>query len=782
MAFYDNMELLKAAFPDVWKKVLEIEKTLDKNLVRVVTGKAANINLKVGKQYIHDNKNPIQEAKKIIEKQNNVREHSDILFYGLGLGYHINAFVEQYPNTAFAIYEPVPEVFYQFLYHADLHQLPLHLIKSISIEGQPEDAVNFCSSFVSRISNAALTIDLPAYKNIFPAKYQNFYAQFEKFIGERRLSLAIDSQFEKRWTINSTKNFIQIINSPNILLEKQGSLKNKPALLVASGPSLEEEIENLKQIKENGLAYIFSVGTALNALIQHEIHPHGACTYDPTENNQIICKEALKKGIKSIPLIFGSTVGYESLGKYPGPKVHMLISQDTLAAFYLKPVRDEGNGSIHDASTIAVIALQLLCNLGFNPIILVGQNLAYRGRMNYAAGSTFHPIEVSQPELDNVVLVKDVYGNTVPSNESYIRMRQQLETYLSHYKDLDVINTTKHGAHIEGTRFQSLEELIKDQLHNRVVEDNWLESGECSYDMEFLIQQSRIMKGAHEKIREVLEACKRDLDIINELADCRDPIRINQSYEQFNLSMDELRNNQFFTTFITPMTRVELEILILNVPGISAESEPVLKAKMMEKEFRSYLLNCEKDIDSISPLFQEMTQSIQDLYTMKKIQKKAALIKALLIDCDGILTDEEVYYSASGDELKKFNLKDRKGILCLHNKGIQIMLINPEANPAIDNAAEKLGIKTVYSGIDDKKQIIATVLKETSLNNTEIACIFNDMTDPNLFQELGLSFAVKDASQNLRGEVDYVLAVNGGQGAIMEIAELIIAEKAIVQK
>jgi len=609
----------------------------------------------------------------------------------------------------------------------------------------------------------------------------NPYTEFENQINERRDSLATVAESQKRWTINSIKNFIQVLNSPNILLGKTGCFTNKPAILVASGPSLEEEVNNLKTIVDKGLAYVFSVGTAINTLIQNEIYPHAACTYDPTEENQIVCKAVLEKGIKTIPLIFGSTVGYETVEKYPGPKLHMLINQDSLAAFYLKADHQGRVESINDATTIAVITLQLLAKLGFNPIVLVGQNLAYRDGKHYALGSTFHPIEAGEQELTKAILVKDVYGNEAASSHTFVRMKQQFEDYLSHYKDRDVINT-QYGAHIDGTRFQSLEEVIKSQLQDRVVEDNWLESGEYSYDMEYLIKQSKSMDNAYQKVPELLEKCKLDLENISALRDSGDPIRIGQSYDQFNISMDKLRNNQFVTTFITPMNRVELELLMLTVPSISAERDPIIKAQMMEKEFRSYLSKCEQDINSISTPFQEMSQSIQRMYTIYTIRKKFAHIKILLIDCDGILTDGAIYYSASGDEMRRFNFKDRTGIHYLQEKGIQTLLINPEGSPLIGIAARKMGIKTIYSTRQNKKSILSTVLEQYNLECREIASLVNDMTDLELLKQAGLSFAVGNASKTLQNEVDYVLAVNGGQGAIMEIVELLRGKNNIVQK
>ncbi|MDD3363415.1 MAG: DUF115 domain-containing protein [Syntrophomonas sp.] len=771
MGFIENMEILRELFPDTWKKISEIEDKLDKDLVRTIPTKDGSSIFKVGKQFIHDKKAPHSEAENMIIQFKNIKDHSDILFYGLGMGYHINAFVEQYPGTSFSIYEPAPEVFYQFLCHADLKQMPLHLLKNIYIETRPEDPNIFCGRYVRNISNSVLVIELPAYRSIFPEKHKNFFAEFEKQINERRISVATNSTFQKRWTINSIRNFIQVLKSPNIMIEKKAYFNNKPAILVAAGPSLEEEIENLRTIKKNGLAYIFSVGTAINSLIQRQVYPHAACTYDPSEENQIFCKEVLEKNINSIPLIFGSTVGYETLEKYPGPKSHMLISQDSLAAFYLNAGNHENVDSVNDATTIAVITLQLLYKLGFNPIILVGQNLAYRDGKNYTSGSTYPAQEAIQQEMNNAVLVKDVYGNEVPSNHNYIRMKQQLEIYISHYKDLDIINTTQYGAHIEGTRFETLDTIINAQLHNRVVEDEWLESEKLSYDMEYLIKQNRIMNDAHQKVIQLLEICKLDLDNICQLSDSGNVNLIGRSYEQFNLSMDELRNNQFFITFITPMNRVELEFLILTVSDISRETDPILKAKLMEKHFRPFLLNCEQDILLISPFFKEMNQSIQDIYKLCMVRQKAARTKILLVDSDGVLTDGNIYYSASGDEIRKFHYKDRIGIDLLKAKGFIILIINQESNPVIKTAAEKLGIHPINS--EDKTGIIAEVAKEYALDHSEIACVFNDMCDLESFKQVGLSFAVQNAAQDLHNAVDYVLAVNGGQGAMLEIAKLL---------
>lgn len=773
MTLQINLDILKNSFPEAWQKITELETTLDKNLVKVVTNKKEVPILQVGQVNIHDRKNPRQEAKNFIDQFKNIPEHSDILFYGIGLGYHIRAYAEKYPDKSFSIYEPIPEVFYQFLCNTDLKQFPLHLVKNIHLESSQDDPDRFCSHLVKRVKKSILIIDLPAYHSIFPQKHQAFFSQFAIHLDERRIALSPYVTFQKRWSTNTIKNFTHVLNNPNILLEKKNCFVNKAAILVASGPSLEEEIENLKEIKQKGLAYIFSVGTAINALVSRDIYPHAACTYDPSEENQIVCREVLEKDIKSIPLIFGSTAGYETVEKYPGPKMHMLISQDALAAFYLKPQVSDSLDFITDASSIAVITLQLLYKLGFNPIILVGQNLAYMDGKNYTTGSTYPSHEASQMHLKSATLVKDVNGNDVPSSESYIRIRLQIENYLRHYQDVNVINTTKNGAYIEGTKFLPLDEVMKQYLLFPVVDEDCWRLSSQGYDLDYLFEQNNNMNIACAQVTELLEKCKLDLDNIVLLAPSGDAVNIEESYNRFNISMENLRENPFFANLITPMSRVQLEFLLQVIPEISQERNPQRKAQMMEKEFRPYLAVCEQDIHSVIPLYQELNQKMYQFNKVYSIRKKADHTKILLLFCDGILTDGSIYISASGEELKRFNYKDHTGISILKEKGIQTLLINLEASDLINQMAWKLGMDTI---ITNKKEIVDTVLAKHSLNTSEIACICSDPGDWELFGNVGLSFAMKDASFEVQQKVDFVLTAKGGQGVLWEIANLLTKE------
>src|SRR5690606_20679404 len=134
-------------------------------------------------------------------------------------------------------------------------------------------------------------------------------------------------------------------------------------------------------------------------LIHHDIYPDAATTYDPSARNQIVFEKVKEKDIADIPMIFGSSVGYETLIDYPGKKYHMITSQDTVSNYYLKNKNEDSIYIVQDAPSIAVVTVQLLYELGFNPIILVGQNLAYKGKKRHSEGVHYSK-DVTDDEME----------------------------------------------------------------------------------------------------------------------------------------------------------------------------------------------------------------------------------------------------------------------------------------------------------------------------------------------------------------------------------------------
>lgn len=615
MILVDNINILRNRYPRIWDKIKDYEKNLDSNYIKVEETKKGFKTLSINKDgknvYMHSKYNPFREAETIVDEYENIEDGTNVIFYGVGLGYHIDAFLEKYPNVNYYIYEPIPEVLYAYLSNKSLKELPSKNLMDMMVGLDGQEISTFLSRFIDKNRSDVQIVELPIHKQIFPDEYERFLELFKDMIKNKRSGIHTDYAFQKRWILNSMKNFGDVLSTPNIIMEKKGQFKDKPAILVAAGPSLNEEIENIRYVKENGLAYIFSVGSAINTLIYHDICPDAACTYDPTENNQKVFAKVKESGIKDIPMIFGSSVGYETLIDYPGEKYHMITSQDTVSNYFLKTEESDKLEIVLDAPSIAVVTLQLLYTLGFGPIILVGQNLAYRGKERHSEG-VYYSSEVTEQEMKNGIWVKDVYGNEVLTNEGFNRMRGQMELYIKEFPNLEVINTTKGGANIEGTTFMELEEVMDKYLKEKVVIDNWLEGNKTKYNREYLKAQFENMDKAYEETKKLIKDYYSALDKILTLVKNKNFNQAEKMYVKLDEVTTKMENNDFFKVFILPMNRVNYKVLADSIDSLNAEKNPLIKGLRIVDSFRGFIELCNRDIQMIESIYEEMKERMNE--------------------------------------------------------------------------------------------------------------------------------------------------------------------------
>jgi 3-deoxy-D-manno-octulosonate 8-phosphate phosphatase (KDO 8-P phosphatase) len=153
-------------------------------------------------------------------------------------------------------------------------------------------------------------------------------------------------------------------------------------------------------------------------------------------------------------------------------------------------------------------------------------------------------------------------------------------------------------------------------------------------------------------------------------------------------------------------------------------------------------------------------------------------IKLLITDCDGVLTDNGVYYSAEGEVMKRFSIRDGMGVERLRNLvQVETAIMTGERSGSVLKRAEKLKLQYVYLGIKDKKQKLEEVLEETKLSPQEIAYIGDDTNDLEIMQMVGFSATPGDATPFTKEAADYICKELGGNGAFREFAELIIFAK-----
>lgn len=163
----------------------------------------------------------------------------------------------------------------------------------------------------------------------------------------------------------------------------------------------------------------------------------------------------------------------------------------------------------------------------------------------------------------------------------------------------------------------------------------------------------------------------------------------------------------------------------------------------------------------------------------KTLFQRASLIKLLITDCDGVLTDGGVYYSAVGEAFKRFNIRDGMGIERLREiAGTDVVIISGEQSPALKQRAAKLAISDLFLGIKNKKPVAITLAESRGYKLNQIAYIGDDVNDLPLLSIVGFAACPKDAFQQVKSICHYVCASKGGHGAFREVAEILLAAQA----
>lgn len=149
-------------------------------------------------------------------------------------------------------------------------------------------------------------------------------------------------------------------------------------------------------------------------------------------------------------------------------------------------------------------------------------------------------------------------------------------------------------------------------------------------------------------------------------------------------------------------------------------------------------------------------------------------IRLFATDVDGVLTDAGMYYSESGDELKKFNTRDGMGIKLLQRIGVITAIVTQERTKLVARRAEKLAIPELHQGVMDKLSLVREMAARHGLMLEQVAYIGDDVNDLETLKLVGFSGAPADAMPQVKSVVDYVCAKKGGEGAVREMIELIL--------
>lgn len=159
------------------------------------------------------------------------------------------------------------------------------------------------------------------------------------------------------------------------------------------------------------------------------------------------------------------------------------------------------------------------------------------------------------------------------------------------------------------------------------------------------------------------------------------------------------------------------------------------------------------------------------------LRRRAAEIKLLIMDVDGVLTDGRIFIRDNGEEIKAFHTLDGHGIKMLHQCGVQTAIITGRDAPSVAVRAKQLGIRHYFKGISDKRAAYAQLREAAGVTEHECAYIGDDVVDLPVMVRCGLPAAVPEAHEWVLQHAAYITRRPAGAGAVRELCEVIMQAK-----
>jgi 3-deoxy-D-manno-octulosonate 8-phosphate phosphatase (KDO 8-P phosphatase) len=166
---------------------------------------------------------------------------------------------------------------------------------------------------------------------------------------------------------------------------------------------------------------------------------------------------------------------------------------------------------------------------------------------------------------------------------------------------------------------------------------------------------------------------------------------------------------------------------------------------------------------------------------MQDIMEKAAHIRLVIFDVDGVLTDGSLYIGDDGQEYKAFNSLDGHGMKMLHDSGVHIGIITGRSSEVVRIRMESLGIDHVYQGQREKLPAYQDLKQKLGLEDAQVAYVGDDVVDLPVMSRVGLAVAVQDAHSFTKQHAHWITPTEGGHGAGREVCELIMSAQGKLQ-
>lgn len=614
-----NLDLLIKLYPNIYK-ILDCEQeNID---VKVNNSKDGNKSLIIKKDnrklYIHGKMSPIYDAKNWADSLE-IKDDSVIIVFGFGLGYHINEIIKRISeNNKLILIEPNISIFKEAIKCTDYTEIFACQNLYLLIGDIYEQKKSLWGVMTWYDFGKIITNKIPNYDKLFVNEYINFLNLVKDLNIYLRYDRNTSLYFSKRWQENVFKNFSYLFNSTYIS-DFFNLFIGKPVIIVSAGPSLSKNVKYLKYAKEH--AVIICVGTALKVLLKEKIEPDFIVTLDGGIANY---KHFQDINYNNIPVIYIPIVNYHILDNHSGKKIITLANDN-----YINEIFDKYNievGKLSMGQSVANFAFSIAQAIGGDPIIFIGQDLAFTDNKSHSTGTLYEKIEIAEnidigKENSKYLMVEDIYGNEVLTDRGLYGFLTWFENAIANDRsNRKYIDATEGGAKIKGTTIMSLEDVIETYCkENLNVTDNInrIFDNRKKFPKEYLNEIIEEISEIKDSFNQILQVCKKAKNISSELYDIYatnryDSVKkINTKVNKLQDLDDEITENIESFNLINHILQPVIYKTLNTMNEKEDESEKEKGLRVAEKSILLYE-NLIESIEFVEPLLE---------YTIKETKK-----------------------------------------------------------------------------------------------------------------------------------------------------------------
>lgn len=463
--------------------------------------------------YIHSRHNPVREATQLIDRE--IKDNiSCALFYGFGLGYHIEAFIKKYPGIPFLIIEPDSSVFLKALEARNLS--PLFCNKNILyyIDSDPDKLLLFIEQLP--LSNIQI-IKLRSVYGFNRDYYQRVDGIVSSYLSKKEVNVNTLKRFGKLWIRNLVRNIGHLVEKPGInMLDNR--LKDVPCLVLASGPSLDLVLPFLPELRKRMV--IISVDTSLRICLAHCVEPDFVIIVDPQYWNT----RHLDWVNTEKPLIVSESSTHPRVFRFLSLKGFFASSFFPLGQFFESITGKKGK--IGAGGSVATAAWDLARILGASPIVMAGLDLGFPGKKTHFHGAyfehTFHMISHRFLPIEHMSFkyIKDGQpffvqandGGLVLTDKRMIIYKWWFESQMNRYPTLQTYTLSPSGVAIPGMNVTTMNNLL--ELPNKQDYIN-----EKIKQIHSFIEPAPDVEAHYEQLKKAIRELLKNLHALSAIAD-----------------------------------------------------------------------------------------------------------------------------------------------------------------------------------------------------------------------------------------------------------------------